>query len=100
MKKQPTSRRLCRDCGATYHVFFNPTTDEQCDKCNGELYQRDDDNEKTVINRLNVNINQQQPLLDFYQEKGYLRNVEGNKEIDEVFKEIEGILILSSIPDV
>jgi len=88
-----SGRRLCYDCGATYHVIFNPTTvDGQCDKCNGGLYQRDDDNEKTVENRLNVNISQQQPLLDFYQEKGYLRNVEGNKAIDEVFKDIEEIL--------
>lgn len=88
-----TGRRLCRDCGATYHVIFNPTDVEGvCDKCSGELYQRDDDNEKTVGTRLGVNISQQQPLLDFYQEKGYLHSVDGSRPIDQVFKEIEDIL--------
>lgn len=88
-----TGRRLCRDCGATYHAIFNPPNVEgRCDKCSGELYQRDDDNEKTVGTRLQVNINQQQPLLDYYQEKGYLRNLEGSRPIDRVFKDIEDIL--------
>lgn len=88
-----TGRRLCRDCGASYHAIFNPTNVEgECDKCSGELYQRDDDNEITVGTRLKVNINQQQPLLDFYQEKGYLRNIEGSQPIDMVFKDIEDIL--------
>lgn len=88
-----TGRRLCRDCGATYHTIFNPTNVEGgCDKCSGELYQRDDDNEKTVGTRLKVNINQQLPILDFYQEKGYLRNIEGSQPVDMVFKDIEDIL--------
>lgn len=88
-----TGRRLCRDCGATYHVIFNPTAVEGvCDKCRGELYQRDDDNEKTVGTRLEVNMSQQQPLLDFYQEKGYLRSVDGSRPIDQVFKDIEDLL--------
>ncbi|MFC3884859.1 adenylate kinase [Bacillus songklensis] len=88
-----TGRRLCRDCGATYHVIFNPTNVEGvCDKCSGELYQRDDDNEKTVGTRLEVNINQQQPLLDFYREKGYLRNIDGSQQIDMVFESIDDIL--------
>lgn len=88
-----TGRRICRDCGATYHTIFNPTKLEgQCDKCEGDLYQRADDNEKTVGTRLEVNIQQQQPLLDFYQEKGYLRNVAGSQPIDVVLKDIEEIL--------
>lgn len=88
-----TGRRICRSCGGTYHVIFNPVkTEGICDKCGGELYQRDDDNEKTVATRLQVNISQQQPLLDFYQEKGYLRHIEGSQHIDSVFKEIEEIL--------
>jgi len=93
-----TGRRICRDCGSTYHMIYNPTkVDGECDKCNGELYQRADDNEETVGTRLKVNIDQQQPLLDFYQEKGTLRNVEGNQKIDVVFKEIEDILNLPSL---
>ncbi|WP_051316945.1 adenylate kinase [Ectobacillus panaciterrae] len=88
-----TGRRLCRNCGATYHVIFNPTHVEgMCDKCGGELYQRDDDNEKTVGTRLEVNISQQQPLLDFYQEKGYLCNIDGSQPIDMVFKCIDDIV--------
>ncbi|MGF6947615.1 adenylate kinase [Neobacillus sp. B4I6] len=88
-----TGRRLCRDCGATYHVIFNSTNVEGiCDKCSGELYQRDDDNEETVGTRLEVNINQQQPLLDFYQEKGYLCKIDGSQPIDMVFESIENIL--------
>jgi len=88
-----TGRRICRNCGATYHLIFNPTKVEgECDKCSGELYQRDDDNEKTVGTRLKVNIDQQQPLLEFYQRKGYLRNIEGSKPIDMVFKDIEAVL--------
>jgi len=73
-----TGRRICKSCGATYHLVFNPPKEaEVCNRCEGELYQRPDDNEETVQNRLNVNIKQTQPLLDFYNEKGYLRNING-----------------------
>jgi len=93
-----TGRRICRSCGATYHVIFNPVNTEGiCDKCGGELYQRDDDNEKTVSTRLQVNISQQQPLIDFYQEKGYLCHVDGSQHIDQVFKEIEAILCEAAV---
>ncbi|MED4224365.1 adenylate kinase [Neobacillus cucumis] len=88
-----TGRRICRNCASTYHVIFNPTDVEGvCNKCGGELYQRDDDNEEMVRTRLEINVNQQQPLLDFYKEKGYLRNIEGSRPIDLVFNEIEDIL--------
>ena len=63
-----TGRRICKSCGATYHLVFNPPAKAGiCDRCGGELYQRADDNEETVQNRLDVNIKQTQPLLDFYQ---------------------------------
>ncbi|RBW67776.1 adenylate kinase [Bacillus taeanensis] len=88
-----TGRRVCRNCGATYHVVFNPPKEEGvCDKCGGELYQREDDNEKTVGTRLEVNIKQQQPLLDFYEEKGYLQNISGDQDINDVFKDIDRLL--------
>jgi adenylate kinase len=88
-----TGRRICKDCGATYHLEFNPTNQEGlCDKCGGELYQRADDNEETVATRLDVNINQQQPLLDYYGNLGILRTVNGGQEIDQVFTEISSIL--------
>ncbi|HWO78616.1 MAG TPA: adenylate kinase [Bacillus sp. (in: firmicutes)] len=88
-----TGRRICKDCGATYHLVFNPPAKQGvCDRCGGELYQRADDNAETVQNRLEVNMKQMQPLLDFYQEKGYLRNINGQQDIQVVFKEIEKLL--------
>ncbi|KAA0544081.1 adenylate kinase [Bacillus sp. BGMRC 2118] len=88
-----TGRRICRNCGATYHLIFNPPANEGvCDKCGGELYQRADDNAETVGNRLEVNTKQMKPLLDFYQEKGYLRTIDGEQEIDQVFVNINDLL--------
>jgi adenylate kinase len=88
-----TGRRICKDCGATYHLVFNPPSKEGvCDRCGGELYQRADDNAETVQNRLDVNVKQAQPLLDFYQSKGYLRNINGLQEINKVFNDIEQLL--------
>ncbi len=88
-----TGRRICKNCGATYHLEFNPPAkDGVCDRCGGELYQRADDNEETVQNRLDVNIKQTKPLLDFYAEKGYLRNVNGQQEIKQVFADIDQLL--------
>ena len=88
-----TGRRICRDCGATYHLVFNPPKQANvCDKCNGELYQRDDDNEETVANRLEVNINQQQPLLDYYEKKGVLKTIDGSRKIEEVFQEVDTLI--------
>ncbi|WP_421382672.1 adenylate kinase [Bacillus salacetis] len=88
-----TGRRICKNCGATYHLVFNPPSEEGvCDRCGGELYQRADDNAETVQNRLDVNIKQTQPLLDFYQEKGYLVNIDGQRDINEVFSEIDELI--------
>ncbi|MEK4967662.1 adenylate kinase [Cytobacillus sp. FSL R7-0696] len=88
-----TGRRICKSCGATYHLVFNPPTKEgECDRCGGELYQREDDNEATVKNRLEVNIKQTKPLLDFYENKGYLRNINGQQEIGKVFTDLDSLL--------
>ncbi|WP_075980336.1 adenylate kinase [Bacillus massilinigeriensis] len=88
-----TGRRICKDCGATYHLVFNPPAKENtCDRCGGELYQRADDNESTVKNRLEVNIQQSKPLLDFYETKGYLRNINGQQDISVVFEEVNSLL--------
>ncbi|MBP2242893.1 adenylate kinase [Cytobacillus eiseniae] len=85
-----TGRRICKDCGATYHLVFNPPAKEDsCDRCGGELYQRADDNEETVQTRLDVNIKQTKPLLDFYDTKGYLRNIDGRQDIDKVFTDLD-----------
>jgi adenylate kinase len=88
-----TGRRVCRNCGATYHAVFNPPKEEGvCDKCGGELYQRDDDKEETVRTRLEVNKQQQQPLLTFYEGKGYLKTIDGNRDINEVFEDVDQLL--------
>lgn len=88
-----TGRRICKNCGATYHTEFNPPkTEGVCDKCGGELYQRHDDNAETVATRLDVNIKQQQSLLDFYEERGLLRTVKGDQHIDQVFSDISNLI--------
>ncbi len=85
-----TGRRICKSCGATYHLVFNPPAKEDtCNRCGGELYQRADDNAETVQNRLDVNLKQTQPLLDFYGEKGYLRNINGQQDINIVFEDVD-----------
>ncbi|MDQ1143256.1 adenylate kinase [Bacillus sp. SORGH_AS 510] len=88
-----TGRRICKDCGSTYHLVFNPPAKEGvCDRCGGELYQRADDNAETVQNRLDVNIKQSAPLLAFYEDKGYLRTIDGQQDINKVFIDIEVLL--------
>lgn len=84
-----TGRRICRSCGASLHVVFNPPKQEGvCDNCGGELYQRDDDNEATVSSRLDVYEAQTQPLIDYYAQKGKLININGDQDIKKVLADI------------
>ena len=84
-----TGRRICRKCGATYHMVFNPpAVDSICDKCGGELYQRSDDTLETAKNRLQVYNDQTQPLIDYYRVKGLLREINGDQEIAQVLQDI------------
>lgn len=88
-----TGRRTCKACGAGFHVIFDPPKEEgKCDKCGGELYQRDDDNEATVSNRLKVYDSQTKPLIDYYQGKGLLRPVDGVGAIDDIFGRVKAVL--------
>lgn len=90
-----SGRRTCRnsECGKMYHVMFNPPKiDGKCDTCGGELYQRDDDNEKTIRERLAVYNSATAPLIDYYQNKGLLRKVVGVGPIDQIFASIEKVL--------
>ncbi|PKR76576.1 adenylate kinase [Halalkalibacillus sediminis] len=85
-----TGRRICPECGATYHIEFNPPKEPGiCDLDGTKLTQREDDQPETVKNRLSVNIEQTKPLLTFYDEKGYLVDIEGDADIDAVFKQID-----------
>jgi len=80
-----TGRRLCRSCGASYHVRFKlPAKDGVCDKCGGELYQRDDDTEETARRRLEVYDAQTKPLVEYYGDKGCLVAIDGNQSINAV----------------
>ncbi|EXX88976.1 adenylate kinase [Paenibacillus darwinianus] len=84
-----TGRRICKACGSTYHVLFNPPQQEGvCDKCGGELYQRSDDTEEKVGTRLDEYISKTAPLLAYYEGKGLLLEVDGEKEIDTVTSDI------------
>jgi len=80
-----TGRRICRQCGGSYHLAFNPPRREgRCDACAGELYQRDDDKEETIRKRLTVYQAQTEPLISFYQKKGILHSIPGVGGIEEI----------------
>jgi len=82
-------RRICKNCGATYHIKFSPAKqDGICDICGGELHQRKDDTLDTVEKRIQVYMEQTKPLIDYYAQKGLLLNIDGTKDKEEVFREI------------
>ena len=85
-----TKRRSCPQCNAVYHLIYNPPEAEGvCDKCGGALYQRDDDKEETVMNRLKVYRENTMPLIDYYEKKGTLVTIKGVGSIDDIFKQVE-----------
>lgn len=85
-----SGRRVCKNCGATYHIQFSPAKQEGvCDSCGGELYQRDDDQETTIRKRLEVYRNQTSPLIDYYAGTGLLATIKGDgKEISQIFNAV------------
>lgn len=86
-------RRACLNCGATYHIIFNPTQAEGiCDACGNKTVLRDDDKPETVQKRLTVYHDQTQPLIDYYKEQNILKSIDGTKPMDEVFSDIVAIL--------
>ena len=82
-----TSRRTCRDCG-----YIGTDADANCPKCSGEMYQRDDDNEATVTNRLNVYETSTAPLIDYYRGKDLLVTIDGDRPVDEVYADVVAAL--------
>ena len=87
--KRMAGRRVCRKCGATYHVLYNPTAKPDiCDKCGAEVYHRDDDKEETVAKRLQVYEEQTRPLIQYYKELGVYTPIDGLKPIEEVLIDI------------
>lgn len=86
-------RRTCRDCGKMYHVVFDaPSIAGTCDKCGGELFQRDDDQEETIRKRLEVYAEQTAPLISYYRADGVLSDIDGMLAMADVQKEIVSVL--------
>lgn len=91
--ERAVGRRICKKCGATYHVKYNaPSVEGVCDKCGGELYQRADDNEETLRKRLETYENQTKPLIEYYKNRGKYNEVDGSCEIEKVTSDIFRIL--------
>jgi adenylate kinase len=87
--ERAVGRRLCKECGTTYHIKFNTTKVEGiCDECGGSLYQRDDDKEETIKNRIDVYNKSTKPLIDYYTKQNIIANIDGQKDIDVVFADI------------
>jgi adenylate kinase len=92
LMKRLTGRRTCKGCGQMYNIYFKaPAKEGVCDKCGGELFQRDDDKEATIKKRLEVYSAQTEPLIGYYRNKGILKSVSGTGSIDEIFKNIDEI---------
>jgi adenylate kinase len=88
-----TGRRTCRSCGAGFHVMFDPPKKaDVCDKCSGELYQRDDDNETTVVSRLKVYEDSTKPLIDYYEKQSKLRRIDGVGNMEAILARITQVL--------
>ncbi len=91
--KRIVGRRVCSNCGETYNLTFNPPKRaDLCDKCSGKLLHRSDDKEDTFKNRLFVYEENTAPLIEYYQNKGILKSINGDQPLDEVFGDIKDIL--------
>lgn len=93
-----SGRRVCKSCGFNYHVKNIPPRKEGvCDKCGGELFQRPDDKEDTVRNRLKIYEDRTKPLIDYYVKQGTLKRVSGDMGVDELFKVLSKIFAEENI---
>ena len=91
--ERAVGRRVCKKCGAAYHIKFNPSkTDGVCDKCGGETYQRADDSEETMKSRLSVYEAQTKPLIRYYQKAGLYSEIDGSQAMSKVFADITACL--------
>lgn len=93
LMKRLSGRRTCKECGATYHIQFNPPKQTGvCDTCGGELYQRPDESEEAVKVRLRTYSKQTEPLIDYYTMKGKITNIKGDRSMEDVFDKIKNSL--------
>lgn len=91
--KRLTGRRTCKDCQQMYNIFFTPPkSDSKCDKCGGDLFQRDDDKEETIKKRLEVYNQQTAPLIDYYFRKNIMKSVQGTGSIEDIFTKVTAAL--------
>ena len=91
--ERAVGRRVCKGCGAAYHIKFNPPQKSGvCDSCGGTLYQRDDDSAATMISRLSVYEENTKPLIDYYKNAGLYREIDGSQAIDKVTAELVATL--------
>ena len=91
--ERAVGRRICRKCGATYHVKFHaPKAESVCDECGGELYQRADDNAETMTKRLAAYEASTRPLIDYYKSAGIYHEIDGRQSIDKVTEDLEDVL--------
>ena len=100
LKNRILGRRTCKDCGSIYNITneeVKPKVDGICDKCGGELYQRDDDNEESMNTRVKTYFEVTAPIIDYYKEKGVLKTVDSSREIELTFEEIEKILMSEDV---
>ena len=90
--KRLSTRRVCRNCGANYNVLTLPPKKEGvCDKCGGEIYQRDDDKQESILHRMEVYREQTEPLIKFYTEMGKIYNFDSAIETNELLKEFKKV---------
>ncbi len=90
--KRLTSRRSCPKCGAVYNLLFNPPPSQGKCKCGGDLYQRDDDKEETILKRLKTYEDQTKPLITYYSKKNLVKDIHAKDTPQEIFEDIEKIL--------
>ena len=91
--ERAVGRRICKNCGSTYHVKFNaPKVENVCDKCGGELYQRGDDTAETMKNRLSVYESSTRPLIEYYQKLGVYTEIDGRQPIEQVTADLTAAL--------
>ncbi len=91
--KRLSGRRTCRNCSATFHKDFEkPKVDGVCDKCNGELYQREDDKEEVITRRLEIYAQQTEPIISYYKKAGILKNMSAVGDVAEITQKVIALL--------
>lgn len=87
--ERTSGRRVCKNCGSSFHIVYNkPKSENICDECGGELFQRKDDVKENVVKRLEIYTRQTRPLIEYYTKKGVILNINGDQAIENVKKDI------------